>query len=108
MKTPPTQTLANKQSPDFKYIYSNAYVIQMTSNEAVIKFGINEDASRPNETILEQVAIVTNLVSIKMLVGILSETIKKFEDDNKITIPYSKDQADDILKKMVISANKPI
>ncbi|MER9677507.1 DUF3467 domain-containing protein [Mesorhizobium sp. M0208] len=100
-------TQVNKKSKDFRYVYANAYVIQVTGNDLIIRFGINEDASKQDD-ILEEVGIFATLPSAKLLAEVLTKTIKKFEDDNKTVIPISREKIDNIFQNMVINTASPL
>jgi hypothetical protein len=96
----PTPT--NTRSQTFRYVYANGYTLQISGNDVCIRFGINEDPGQPN-TILEEIGVYMTLTSAKLLAGVLTDVIKRFEKDNKITVPLSQNKLDSVLKGMVVS-----
>ncbi|MEO8927247.1 MAG: hypothetical protein ABI306_08795 [Caulobacteraceae bacterium] len=78
---------ANKQSSDFKYIFTNGFGLSFSGNEVIIKFGIVEDPSKPTESLLEQVGVVMTLPTVKTITYLLTKTMENFELANNMTVP---------------------
>lgn len=83
---------------DFRYIFANAFGMQIGQNEMTIKFGFTEDVSKPTESILEHVGVIVTLQSAKMLGLAISEAIGSFEKSNNITIPLPDTKLEEIHK----------
>ena len=99
----------NLRTPDFRYVYSNAFGIQLTSNEMMINFGISEDVSRADESVLEQTGIVLNLSSAKLLSSLIDTVVRRFEADSGIQIPLDAERLEAIANSMTskIGDKKP-
>ena len=91
---------SNLRSPDFRHVYSNAFGLQLTTNEMMINFGISEDASRPDESVLEQIGIVLNLSSAKLLSSLIDTVIRRFEADSGNQIPLDAERLEAIANTM--------
>ncbi len=97
-----------KRSADFRYVYSNVFGVQLTTNELIVNFGLSEDVSRPEESNLEQVSVVLTLQSAKTLLTLLRAALEKLEADTGITIPLDETKVQKIVASMKTSqAAKP-
>jgi len=56
-------------------------------SEVLIKFGIVEDPSKPNDSIQDEVGIVFTHASAKLLAYMLTKTIANYERDTKTEVP---------------------
>lgn len=83
-------------------MYANGYTLQITGNDMCIRFGIQEDTSKP-DVILEEAGVYMTLTSAKLLAGMLTNVIKKFESESNTTIPFSQEKIDSVLSKMVVN-----
>ncbi len=98
--------LRNKDK-DFRYLFSNAFGFQLTGNELIVTFGINEDVSRPDESVLEQSAIVLTLPSAKLFAALLNNLLAKFETENNTVIPYDYEKVRVALDAAITKNNSP-
>ncbi len=80
-----------RRSAEFKYFYSNAFSLGMSSNELILRFGLAENPATPTD-MTDQVGVILSLVGAKSLAVALAETIKKFEADSHTTIPFPEDK----------------
>lgn len=81
-------------------MYSNAFGMQMNNNELLINFGISEDVTKPDESVLEQTCIVLNLPSAKLLMNLLGAVLGRFEADTQTTIPVDAERLEAIAKSL--------
>jgi hypothetical protein len=79
--------MPNTRAPDFRFIFANTFAIQFTANESQIKFGVAEDAAKPDDSVIEQVGIVLTPAGVKLLARLLSTTVDNFERDAGVSIP---------------------
>ena len=66
------------RSPDFRYIFTNGFQLQMTSNEVTLRLCIAEDAADSENSLLEMVGAVMTPTAAKLLASLLTETLANF------------------------------
>jgi hypothetical protein len=88
--------MPRSRNGDFKYFYSNSFGVSVSNEEMIIRFGVFEDPSNPNDSICEQVAVVVSLTGGKTLMQSLAAVIQRFEEGTKTTIPFSQERVAEI------------
>jgi hypothetical protein len=85
---PDNPRLKNSRSKDFKYIYSNGIGAQIGGGEATLIFGIKEDPSVQDDVLLEEIAVIMTIPTLKILSVTLSQIIENIERASNTKIPY--------------------
>jgi len=72
------------RAPDFRYIYANGYSISVNGQDVFIRFGIKDG---PEDTSYEQLGIVMNPSTAKLLGILLAKTFQMIEQSSGTEIP---------------------
>ena len=83
--------LKNTQSKDFRYVYANGIAVQSGPGETVLIFGIKEDMASQTESILEEVAVILSLQTVKVLAMTLTTIVDAIESSGQI-IQYDEEK----------------
>ena len=87
---------------NFRYIASNTFSLVFNGDQAVIKFGLAEDPSKPQQ-VFEQIAIVTSLPNAKILSASMKLLLDAIERDFG-RIPFDESRLSEIKKSVTPQA----
>lgn len=98
--------MANR-SPEFRYIFSDAFGIAFSDNDCRVSFGINEKAGSGNDLdMYEQVTVAMTHKTTKLLVHHLSGILNHFEEKSGTNIPLDEAKVETL--KAMLNASTPL